>query len=50
MAELRERMGDRARVAEIRENVWRQRDLFTMDHHADRLIAFFHKVIAEREL
>ncbi|MEA2523462.1 MAG: hypothetical protein QOF73_689, partial [Thermomicrobiales bacterium] len=32
----------------LRESVWQQRDLFTFDHHADRLIAFFRRVIAER--
>jgi hypothetical protein len=30
----------------IRDSVWRQRDQFTFDAHADELIAFFRSVIA----
>ncbi len=45
MAELAAQLGDRARLDAVRESVWRQRDLFTFDAHADELIAFFRKVI-----
>ena len=37
---------DRAAMEALRENVWSQRSLFTFDHHAPELIAFFRKVIA----
>jgi len=37
---------DARRMAELRENVWRQRGQFTFDYHADRLIALFRQVIA----
>jgi hypothetical protein len=37
---------DRRRLSAIRDGVWRQRDAFTFDAHADRLIAFFREVIA----
>ncbi len=45
MAQLREQLRDEARMAQVRDNVWRQRDHFTFDAHADRLIAFFRDVI-----
>ena len=31
-----------------RKRVWAQRDVFTFDAHADRLLAFFRTVIANR--
>ncbi len=40
---------DCARMEEIRANVWRHRERFTFDYHADRLIAFFREVIASRQ-
>jgi hypothetical protein len=46
IAELRGRLADAPAMARLRDNVWRQRDLFTFDAHADRLIAFFRHVIA----
>ncbi|HEU4326484.1 MAG TPA: glycosyltransferase [Roseiflexaceae bacterium] len=48
MDELRARLADTAHTARLRENVWRQRDLFTFDHHADRLVDFFRSVIARK--
>ncbi|MEA2530636.1 MAG: hypothetical protein QOG89_2280 [Thermomicrobiales bacterium] len=48
MSELGQQLHDQAEMARLRESVWQQRDLFTFDHHADRLIAFFRCVIAER--
>jgi hypothetical protein len=47
MAELGAQLRDRARLEQIRASVWRQREGFTFDHHADRLIAFFREVIAQ---
>jgi glycosyltransferase involved in cell wall biosynthesis len=48
IADLAAKLRDSTRMAEIRANVWRHRDRFTFDHHADRLIAFFRSVIAMR--
>ncbi len=48
MAQLGEQLRDAPRLAQLREHVWRHRERFTFDHHADRLIAFFRQVIAER--
>jgi glycosyltransferase involved in cell wall biosynthesis len=48
MAHLREQLRDQQRMAQLRENIWRQRDSFTFDAHADRLIAFFRDVIEQR--
>jgi hypothetical protein len=45
MEQLRARLRDEPRMERLRANVWRQRELFTFDHHADRLIAFFRQVI-----
>jgi len=46
IGELAARLSDRARLDSVRESVWRQRDQFTFDAHADALIAFFRQVIA----
>ena len=46
MAELGTQLRDEDRMAELRRNVWRHRDRFTFDHHADALVAFFRRVIA----
>jgi glycosyltransferase involved in cell wall biosynthesis len=43
-AQLAEQLCDRERMAEIRGNVWRQREEFTFDYHADRLVEFFRLV------
>ncbi len=37
---------DKKRVDEVRSNVWRQREIFTFDYHADALVAFLRTVIA----
>ncbi len=49
LAQVGAQLRDEARMAAVRDNVWRQRELFTFDAHADRLIAFFRDVIASRE-
>jgi hypothetical protein len=36
---------DRVSMQAIRAQVWRQRPLFTFDHHAPELLAFFRRVI-----
>lgn len=46
MAQLREQLRDEARMQRLRENVWRLREQFTFDAHADRLVAFFREVMA----
>ncbi len=43
-AEVGDQLRDAPRMARLRENVWRQREEFTFDHHADRLVAFFRTV------
>ncbi|HZP88289.1 MAG TPA: hypothetical protein VFB54_15870 [Burkholderiales bacterium] len=46
MAQLFAQFNDRGRMAAMRARVWQQRDRFTFDYHADRLIDFFRQVIA----
>lgn len=46
MAQLCGQLSDAAGMAALRARVWAQRDVFTFDHHADRLIGFFREVIA----
>lgn len=46
MEELGSQIRDRDRMRQLRENVWRQREVFTFDHHVDRLVAFLREVIA----
>jgi glycosyltransferase involved in cell wall biosynthesis len=48
VVELREQLGDKAEIARLQDNVWRQREQFTFDHHADELVAFFREVIASK--
>ncbi len=48
MADLGTQLRDRERMHQLRDNVWRQRPLFTFDFHVDRLIGFFQQVIARR--
>ncbi len=43
--ELGARLRDRASLQAVRAQVWRQRPLFTFDHHAPALLAFFRHVI-----
>ncbi len=45
MEELGEQLRDRRRMDDVRESVWRQREEFTFDFHADRLVAFLRQVI-----
>lgn len=48
MAQFGEQVRDQTRMAQLRDNVWRQRENFTFDYHADRLIDFFRHVIEKR--
>ena len=48
MDELAGQLRDGTRLEDIRASVWRQREEFTFDFHADRLIQFFRQVIEER--
>lgn len=48
MAQLGKQVRDEARMAQMRDNVWCQREKFTFDYHADRLIDFFRHVIENR--
>jgi len=45
MKELGQMMRDRQLMYDLRQNVWKQRDLFTFDHHVAELVAFFRAVI-----
>ena len=45
LAELGAVLRDGKRMQALRDNVWRQRDRFTFDHHVDRLVDFFREVI-----
>lgn len=44
--DLAAQLRDGARLAALRANAWRHRQYFTFDAHADRLIAFFRRVVA----
>ncbi len=44
--DLAEQLGDRDRLAELRQATWSQRERFSFDAHADDLIALFREVIA----
>jgi glycosyltransferase involved in cell wall biosynthesis len=48
MDELGPLLRDGARMENLRANVWRLRQEFTFDFHADRLVAFFRQVIEGR--
>lgn len=45
ITELREKLGDQERLAQVQENAWRVRPLFTFDYHIDDLVAFMRQVI-----
>ena len=45
MAHLAAQLRDHERMARLRASVWRRREQFTFDHHADRLVDFFRRVI-----
>jgi glycosyltransferase involved in cell wall biosynthesis len=49
MAELKQLLSNKKLMNDIRNNVWKQRHLFTFDHHADELIDFFNSVIKKAE-
>jgi glycosyltransferase involved in cell wall biosynthesis len=48
IADLGRQLRDRERLAAVRERVWAAREDFTFDAHADALVDFLRKVIAER--
>jgi hypothetical protein len=39
---------NKAIMAKLRNNMWLQREKFTFDYHADRLIEFYRRVIENR--
>jgi hypothetical protein len=47
-ADLASQLRDSARMAELRENMWRQREEFTFDAHVDGLVQFLREVIRAR--
>jgi hypothetical protein len=50
MQQLKKLLQNEPRMKQIRDNVWNQRHLFTFDHHADRLLDFFYKVIQDKSV
>jgi hypothetical protein len=48
LEQLGTQLRDKNHLSEIRANVERHRPLFTFDHHADELLAFFTRVISAR--
>jgi hypothetical protein len=46
MEELGQMMRNRERMLQLRENTWKQRELFMFDHHVEDLVDFFRKVIS----
>jgi glycosyltransferase involved in cell wall biosynthesis len=50
MAELGQLLRNRQLMADLRESVWKQRELFTFDYHADTLIQFFKNVIQKEDI
>jgi hypothetical protein len=47
--ELGAKLRDEVQMARIRESVWARREVFMFDHHADRLIGFFRKIINTKQ-
>jgi glycosyltransferase involved in cell wall biosynthesis len=47
IADLGRQLRDRARTGAVREEVWAQREAFTFDAHADALVEFLRKVVAQ---
>lgn len=47
VTELGDQLRDRSAMEQLRASVWRQREAFTFDFHADRLLAFFRHVVAQ---
>ena len=43
--ELVEKLHDQRRMDALQERLWGERDRFCFDHHTERLVAFFRKVI-----
>jgi glycosyltransferase involved in cell wall biosynthesis len=46
--QLIDELSDAETMARVQANVWEQRETFTFDAHADRLIKFFRRVISAR--
>ncbi len=44
-AGLASALADVERMAELRDSAWRQRGLFTFEHHADELVGFLRETI-----
>jgi len=46
--ELRQRLADAPRMAQLRENSWQRRLYSMFDRHADGLSAFFREALRQR--
>ncbi len=47
--ELKEQLADKARMHQLRENVWSQRQQFTFDYHSEELVRFFKEIIGSKQ-
>lgn len=47
--ELATQLQDQARLRRLRQQTWLQREQFTFDYHADKLLAFFQQVINSKQ-
>ncbi|CAN5259087.1 hypothetical protein BH18CHL2_BH18CHL2_02020 [soil metagenome] len=48
LEDLRSRLMDEDLMGSLRDSVWRQREEFTFDHHADRLVGMLRSAVARR--
>lgn len=48
MKQLREQLEDDEQMAQVRHNVWVERERFTFDYHVDDLITFFRTIIERK--
>jgi len=48
--QVAEQLHEKKNMMRLRESVWRQREQFTFDFHADRLVDFFRRVIENHHL
>lgn len=46
--ELGQKLRDKPRMKQLRENVWNNRAYFSFDDHADDLVAFFRDTIKKK--
>ena len=47
--ELGGKLRDKSRMKKIKENVWKNRDLFSFEYHVDDLVSFFQEVVYKKK-